>query len=328
MNYLQRLRNEMLQKGTYDMAYIQKCLSYAKNLLSRNLPVLFDENHVNVVLQMWNLKFPCYTVFWIAGEKRDREITAPSKKLKLRQRWILDEILEKEAVSPCCHGFVKGRSIVTNAREHMGKKQILVMDIKDFFPSIKEPQIIGIFRDLGYSPSAAARLADICCYVGELPQGAPTSPYLANLRCRELDSRLEGIALTYGLSYTRYADDMTFSGDRELDFLIPLVEQELLQYGFVPNCVKTRIYRENDRKIVTGLLVKEDGLRIPKQFKRKLKQEIYYCKKFGVSTHLQNTSAIASVNFREYLYGKAYYIKMVEPEKGEEYLRQLDSIQW
>lgn len=328
MDYLQRLRNEMLQKGTYDMAYIQKCLSYAENLLSRNLPVLFDENHVNAVLQMWNLKFPCYTVFMIVGEKRNREITAPSKKLKLRQRWILDEILERESVSACCHGFVRGRSIVTNAGEHIGKRQILAMDIKDFFPSIKEPQIIRIFRDMGYSASAAARLADICCYAGELPQGAPTSPYLANLRCRGLDSRLEEIALKYGLSYTRYADDMTFSGDRELDFLIPLVEKELLQYGFVSNCVKTRIYKEKDRKIVTGLLVKEDGLRIPKQFKRKLKQEIYYCKKFGVSTHLQNTQGNAYVNFREYLYGKAYYIKMVEPEKGEEYLRQLDSIQW
>ncbi len=328
MDYLQRLRNEMLQKGTYDMAYIQKCLSYAENLLSRNLPVLFDENHVNAVLRMWNLKFPCYTVFWITGEKRSREITAPSRKLKLRQRWILDEILEKEPVGACCHGFVKGRSIVTNAGEHIGKKQILVMDIKDFFPSIKELQILKIFRDMGYSASAAARLADICCYEGELPQGAPTSPYLANLRCRELDSRLEEIALQYGLTYTRYADDMTFSGDRELDFLTLLVERELVQYGFASNCVKTRIYRENDRKIVTGLLVKEDGLRIPKQFKRKLKQEIYYCKRFGVSTHLQNTGGAAYVNFREYLYGKAYYIKMVEPREGEMYLRQLDSIPW
>ncbi len=318
----------MLTAGVYDDGYVQVCLSYAGELLKRNVPVLFDARHVYQVLKMGDLRFPCYSVFGIMGKRKYRVITAPSMKLKLRQRWILDEILENVPVSRYCHGFVTGRSIVTNAREHIGKKQILVMDIQDFFPSVKESQVRDIFRMIGYSASVSECLAAICCYNGELPQGAPTSPYLSNLRCREMDGRLGKIAERYGLVYTRYADDMTFSGDRELDFLVPLVEGELVRNGFVSNQEKMRIFRENDRKMVTGLLVKENGLRVPKQLKRKLRQEIYYCKKFGVSTHLQNTAKDGRVNFREYLYGKAYFIKMVEPENGEYFLQQLDSIQW
>lgn len=321
MNYLQRLNDAMLAAGIYDTSYIQICLSYAEKLLHQNLPVLFDEKHVNMVLCMEDLEFPCYTSFYIRGKRKSREITAPSMRLKTRQRWILDEILEKIPVSEYCHGFVTGKSIVTNAKAHMGKEQILVMDIQNFFPSIKKQQVINIFNNIGYSVSASKRLGDICCFNGELPQGAPTSPYLANLRCRKMDVRLGDMAAGYGLIYTRYADDMTFSGDVDLDFLIPLVENELARNGFVSNGEKTRIYRETDRKMVTGLVVKENRLRVPKQFKRKLKQEIYYCKKLGVSTHLQNTSGSRCVNFREYLYGKAYYIKMVEPETGENFLK-------
>ena len=128
------------------------------------------------------------------------------------------------------------------------------MDIKDFFPSIKELQILKIFRDMGYSASAAARLADICCYEGELPQGAPTSPYLANLRCRELDSRLEEIALQYGLTYTRYADDMTFSGDFDAAELLRKTESFLRIYGLELNHEKTRLCTRGSRQIVTGIV--------------------------------------------------------------------------
>lgn len=110
--------------------------------------------------------------------------------------------------------------------------------------------------------------------------------------------------------------------------MFPIIAEIIKKYGFSINNNKTRIFKENERKLITGLPVKEDGLKIPKKFKRRLKQEIYYCKKFGVSTHLENIASARSVNFKEYLYGKAYYIKMVEPQTGEYFLRQLDEIQW
>ena len=326
MDYIQRLENEMCRTDAYESEYIAKCLRYAEKLLDSELPVLFDRKHVNKVLKMWQLKFPCYSSFYIKGKRKYREIMAPSLKLKRRQRWILENILEKIPLSQYCHGFVRGRSIVTNARGHIGKARILTMDIQDFFPSIKEEQVREVFQSAGYSLSAAERLTEICCFQGKLPQGAPSSPYLANLFCRELDEELGEIARKYELIYTRYADDMTFSGDKELEFLIPLVEDMLRKYGFSINEEKTRI--GNNHKMVTGLLLEENTMKIPKHFKRKLKQEIYYCKKYGVFSHLQNTGETNRVNFREYLYGKAYYIKMVEPKTGEKFLKDLDSIQW
>lgn len=325
-DYIQRLRNGM--RNAYEASYIQQCVNYAEKLLDRNIPVIFDGYHVDKILKMTQLQYPYYNVFIIHGKFKIREIMAPSLKLKLRQRWILDEILKKIPLSECCHGFVTGKSIVTNAEKHIGKKQILTVDIEDFFPSIKIKQIIQIFKDIGYSKSAATRLADICCFDGQLPQGAPSSPYLANLRCRDMDHELLQISQKYGLAYTRYADDMTFSGDIDLLFLLPIITEIIKKYDFSLNNDKTRIFKENERKLVTGLLVQEDGLKIPKKFKRKLKQEIYYCKKFGVSTHLENIASVKSVNFKEYLYGKAYYIKMVEPKTGECFLRQLDEIKW
>lgn len=325
-DYIQRLQNGM--KGTYETSYIQTCVNYAENLLDRSLPVIFDWHHVDKILQMTELQFPYYNVFIIRGRRKEREITAPSLKLKLRQRWILDEILKKIPLSECCHGFVTGKSIVTNAEKHIGKKYILTVDIEDFFPSIKLEQVIQILKGIGYSKSAAARLAIICCFEEQLPQGAPSSPYLANLICRNMDNELLQISQKYGLTYTRYADDMTFSADVDLHFLLPIIKETIEKYGFSINSDKTRIYKENERKLITGLLVKEDGLRIPKKFKRRLKQEIHYCKKFGVSTHLENINSEKTVNFKEYLYGKAYYIKMVEPELGKYFLKQLDDIQW
>lgn len=326
MDYIQRLEEAMHQIETYKPEYIAKCLQYAQKLLVSELPVLFDRKHVNMVLKMWQLKFPCYNLFYIKSKRKYREIVAPSLKLKRRQRWILENILEKIPLSQYCHGFVHGRSIVTNARTHIGKDRILTMDIQDFFPSIKEEQVREVFQSAGYSFSAAERLTEICCFQGKLPQGAPSSPYLANLFCRKMDGELGEIARKYELIYTRYADDMTFSGDKDLEFLIPLVEDTLQKYGFSANKEKTRIGKNH--KMVTGLLIEENTLKVPKYFKRRLKQEIYYCKKFGVFSHLQNTGEINRVNFREYLYGKAYYIKMVEPKTGEKFLKDLDSIQW
>jgi retron-type reverse transcriptase len=326
--YIQRLVSGMTSAGTYEEEYIKKCCFYAYNLLEKNLPVIFDGRHVDQILKMGNLKFPYYNMFIVRGKNKDREITAPSLKLKMRQRWILDHILIKTPLSNCCHGFVEGRSIVTNAKQHIGYKQMLLLDIKDFFPSIKQENTNNIFVNLGYSKSAAFRLAEICCFEGVLPQGAPTSPCLANIRCKDLDDELLQMSKLYNVEYTRYADDMAFSADTDLFFLIEIVRKILLKYHFSVNECKTRLYKEGSRKLITGILVKEDCLKLTKQFKRKLKQEIYYCKKYGASTHLENTNSLSRVNFKEYLYGKVYYLKMVEPEPGKYYLDQLDSISW
>ena len=325
--YIERLQQAMSQD--YSAEYINVCVEYAARLFERELPVIFDADHLFRVLKMYNIKQDSYQEFVIAGKRGKRRIiSAPSKNLKMRQRWILDHILYKIPVAQCCEGFRKNHSIFTNAKKHIGYQQSLNMDIKDFFPSITRDKVFWVFYEMGYSKDAAGCFAELCCHEEKLPQGAPTSPYLANIVCRGMDRQLMEFAEKHGLVYTRYADDMSFSGDCELSELGEEIAAIISEHGFAVNPEKTRIYKGNKRKLITGIIVKEDGLSVPRDFKRKLRQEIYYCKKFGAAGHLENTKSEKMVNFREYLYGKAFYIKMVEPVTGQKFLNELNEIQW
>lgn len=327
-DYIDALRRAMWEQDL-SPAYISLCCRYARDLLDRGLPVLFDEAHVRLVLRMGPVRLRSYHTFYVQGQSgKIREICAPSRPLKLRQRWVLDEILSRVPVSPAAHGFVRGRSIVTNAMAHMGQESLLCLDIRDFFPSISQDRVLSVFRELGYAPGAARALADLCCFRGALPQGAPTSPALANAVCRPMDGVLEHRFRAMGLRYTRYADDITLSGAGDLSPFLPEAVRVLSAYGFQVNRAKTRLLTGSQRKLVTGLLVEEDRVRVPKAFKRRLRQEIHYCSRFGVSAHLENSGAEKYVNYREHLYGKAYFIHMVEPEAGEAFLRQLDQLDW
>src|SRR5258706_10782021 len=160
-----------------------------------------------------------------------REIWAPQPKISAAQHWILENILSKLPVGPVAHGFVPGRSTVTNAAPHVKRAIVVNVDLKDFFPTITFPRVKGIYESLGYSPAVATVLALLSTeaprreveYSGKkyfvatgpraLPQGASTSPALSNLAAWTLDRRLGGVASKLGWTYTRYADDLTFSGD-------------------------------------------------------------------------------------------------------------------
>lgn len=324
--YIERLKQEM--KGRYPEEYIRQCAEYARRLLDKNLPVIYDEKHVQEILRLKQIRLNCYHVFVIAGKHKEREITAPSREIKRRQQWILEEILEKQKVSENCHGFVKKRSILTNAYMHVGHRNILNFDIKDFFPSISQAMVTTQFQQMGYSESAAKALASVCCYEEKLPQGAPTSPYMSNLILKNMDFELERFCRQKEITYTRYADDMSFSGNKEILQYSEHLRSIIERYHFRINEKKTCYYQDPYRKIVTGLVVKEKEVCIPKKFKRKLRQEIYYCRQFGVQRHLENTGNGERVGFKEYMYGKAYFVAMVEPETGEKYLKELDQIEW
>lgn len=325
-NYIIRLKEAM--KNNYTEEYIDKCIIYAKKLLDKNLPVLFDKHHVDEILKLYSIKRDCYHTFFVRSKKKQRKITAPSKNLKLRQQWILKEILENNKVSDCCHGFVKDRSILTNAKKHSGHKNILNIDIENFFPSITQMMVVKVFEEMGYNQDVSQILSELCCYQGRLPQGAPSSPYLANLILRDMDIKLLEFCEKNEITYTRYADDMSFSSDRDIKKHLEILVKIIESYSFHINDKKTKYYEEPYRKIVTGLIVKQDGVYVPKKFKRTLKQEIYYCKKLGVASHLENTGNNERVAFKEYLYGKAYYVNMVEPKQGQKFLEELDMIEW
>ncbi len=331
--YINRLESALTTEN-YSQEFIKKCSHYADVLLKKDLPVIFDENHLNAILNISDGFLSrktisnSYHTFNVSIHSKNRIISAPSKKLKKRQRWILDNILYKKSCSEFAHGFEPQRSIKTNALVHANNDYVLCIDIKDFFPSIKQKNVESVFVDLGYTKSAAERLAELCCLNGVLPQGAPTSPHIANIICDKLDSELYKLAQEHQSSFTRYADDITFSSKSDIEYLIPKIEEIILKFGFHLNSKKTSYYTVAKPKFITGLVVQNGRIRVPKSFKRELKKEIYFCKKFGVANHLNNSHATKFINYREYLYGKAYYIYMIENEEGEKFLEQLDEILW
>lgn len=205
--------------------------------------------------------------------------------------------------------------------------QILEKELK-----ISEQQIVdmvkNIFKEIDYCAEVADALASLTCYKGVLPQGAPTSPYLANLVLRDMDKKLMELCGKEEITYTRYADDMSFSSNKDIMVYWDALKRIVEQFHFRINENKTVYYQEPHRKIVTGLIVQEDRISIPKAYKRRLRQEIYYCRKYGVLQHLENTGNEERTAFKEYLYGKAYYIHMAEPETGQKFLAELDKIEW
>lgn len=168
-------------------------------------------------------------------------------------------------------------------------------------------------------------LSKLCTLSSILPQGAPTSPYISNIVCKKLDKRLESLCVKINADYSRYADDITISGSQKIRDYLNLIKKILKEEGFENNRKKERIIDNGNRKMVTGLIVNQK-LSVPKKKKRYLRQQIYYCNKFGVTSHLQKTNQLEKSNYMEHLFGLAYFIKMVEREEGEKYLKELNNL--
>ncbi|WP_394181273.1 reverse transcriptase family protein [Yoonia maritima] len=206
-----------------------------------------------------------------------RVIEAPKSGLKSLQRHVLHGILDKVPVHPDAFGFVRGKSCLQGATRHCGEECIVSFDLQDFFPSIQSMRVLGLFRRLGYPASVAQMLTGLCTTatpgrvlaglppqqrqqmrVPHLPQGAPSSPALANLIAFTLDRRLAGLAGSIGAIYSRYADDLTFSGDIGIArILMNAVPQIVKDEGFVMNPAKTRVSHLSERQTVTGLVVNQ-----------------------------------------------------------------------
>lgn len=332
---IEKLKESMLNQE-YDKEYIDLCVDYAQKLKDRNLPIIFDINHLykligldtNQFYKIYNSINYQYSSINIPKKNGGyREINAPSENLKFIQRWILDNILYRIKCNENVTGFIRDKSIVDNAKLHVAKECIIGIDIKDFFPTIHFGRVKGLFKSLGYSTHISIVLANICTYKGRLPQGAPTSPYIANLICDKLDCRIKKLCDTSGAVYTRYADDITISGKRGIETLIPIVNTIIKDEGFNINKSKERVLYKYHSQKVTGIVVNEK-LSPPKNMIRYIRQNIYYINKFGLKEHLSRTSNEFRSNYKEHLYGIAYFIKMIDLDKGIKYLQQLDEIDW
>lgn len=186
-----------------------------------------------------------------------RAIDSPNRQLKALQRWVLRNILAQLSPSPYARGFIPGFSLVDNASPHSGNQYVLKIDLKDFFPSIKASQIYSIFRSVGYSTEISYYLTSICSLNGYLPQGAPSSPYLSNLVCLRLDQRIGRLCDKYALIYTRYADDITVSGNKLIIVKKAwhIIRMIIHEEGFVINKNKEMLSGPRSRREVTGLII-------------------------------------------------------------------------
>ncbi len=193
-----------------------------------------------------------YRTYSLEKKRGWRRIDAPRTYLKVVQHWILDNILANCSFHESVHGFVPGRSPLTNARSHVGCKEVLNVDIQNFFGSINRLMVEKMYADLGYSPKVASDLMELTTFDGRLPQGAPTSPYLANLYLTDFDEELVAL-LADTAAYTRYADDLTISSTGKLNREpIEIIIELLKARGLKLNRDKTKWMSSGDRFEITG----------------------------------------------------------------------------
>ena len=260
-----------------------------------------------------------------------RQIAAPKSTLKRSQRVILDKILSLILASNYAHGFLIGKSVVTGANAHPKQPALVInMDMENFFPTITFERIRGMIHSFGYSGHISSLIAMLCSYCERipievkgkikyvattrriLPQGSPASPMITNIICRRLDKRLNGLAQKFGFNYTRYADDMSFTVNDEFNVNIGrfcgLISSIIKDEGFKINKNKTRFLRKNNRQEITGVVINNNQLGIPRKWIRKFRAAIYNANK------LKNNGELP-IEIKREISGMASWVKSVNPER-------------
>lgn len=254
-------------------------------------------------------------------QKKDgtkRILQAPDSVLKYIQTQILRQVLTELPISDYACAYQKGIPLRSNALPHQTQKQILKLDIKNFFDSISYISVYQHGFPCERMPdSVRTLLTHLCCYKDRLPQGAPTSPYLSNLVMKPFDTYMGNWCREQKIAYTRYCDDMTFSGDFHPKAVCKKAEGFLNRLGFELNPKKTRIYSRKNRQEVTGIVVNEK-LQVPKNYRRQLRQECYYIQKFGLENHLSHIGYTGDKKkYLQKLMGKIQYILQINPKDRE-----------
>lgn len=309
--------------------------------------------------------FDLYKKFSIRKRSGGRRfIHVPTPKLMRTQRWINEHILASLPVHSASQAFRKGNSIKKCALRHCGAKWLIKIDIADFFSSVSEIQVYRIFRTLGYQPLVAFELARLCTIdtydesprrifsqwrsnklnktipsydqklLGYLPQGAPTSPIIANLIMKDCDTALQALARQNGLIYTRYSDDLTFStkdknfGRYRAKQFIFNAYKIISKAGFRPQFRKTTIVPPGSKKIVLGLNVESEAPRLMKCTRDKIRQHLFFLEKVGPVEHAFNRKFDSVWGLKMYVRGLIDYANMIEPEFSKICLEKFNAIEW
>jgi len=245
-----------------------------------------------------------------------RFIVAPSDELKEVQRNIAKFLLKTEQLHDACTGYREGRSIVSNAQPHVGQDFVLNMDLKDFFPTISFNRVLGLFQSLGFERDAALLLTRLTTYKTLLPQGAPTSPHIANLVCRKLDQRLYNFCQARQWNYTRYCDDITVSGAGNLGRALETIKMIIESEGFTINEKKTRVRFKHQQQSVTGVVVNET-VRISREQRKKLRAICHQMRKNPETFRGASDRVLGQLSFAHMVEG------ILERDNFQEALQQL-----
>lgn len=289
-----------------------------------------------------------YRYAWVAKAHGKRLVEAPKARLRELQRRILRGILDPVPAHRCAHGFRKGHSCQTFVEPHVGQEMVLRMDLRHFFPGIPAPRVHALFATLGYPEAVARLLAALCTnsvpmriarhgaaswleakrlQVPHLPQGAPTSPAIANLSALHLDLRLDGLAVELGGSYSRYADDLALSGGPQLRRAAPrianLVAAIALEEGFEVNHRKTRPMHRSRRQLLTGIVVNVRPNVRREDFDR-LKAILTNCVRHGPASQ----DRAAERDFRAHLAGRVAHVASLNGARGSKLRALFDRIDW
>ena len=353
----QRKQKEILYLGEGVSGGLNQITCNQERLQSYGLPVLANAEQIAAAMgiSVGELRFLafarktstiCHYIRFKIPKKTggERLISAPLPRLKKAQHWILVNILEKLELHEAAHGFRRDRSIVSNAKPHVGRDVIINFDLKDFFPSISYRRVKGLFQSFGYSEASATIFGLLCTeadteeveldgktyYVAmtdrHLPQGSPASPAITNLMCRRLDRRLTQMAEQLGFVYTRYADDLTFSASsndnlKHICNILRRTESIVAHEGFAINQQKTRILRKNRQQEVTGIVV-NSHLNICNKTLKRFRAILYQIEKDGLAgKHWGNTADVLAA-----IHGFANFVTMVNPEKGNKLQEQVRQI--
>lgn len=308
----------------YSEENIRLCLNYAEVLFKNNVPVIYNTSHLSALvgykkeyLKRAAIYTPAfYRDFQIKKKNgRFRNISEPLPSLKEIQIWILENILANVIVSPFAKAYRKKVGILENLRFHKNQARVYTLDLRDFFPSIKTHSVETIFKSLGYSNLISNLLAKLCTRDNSLPQGAPTSPNLSNIYFRQTDNLIANYCLENKIKYTRYADDLSFSGNFNEEKLFELVKNSVEAIGLNINTEKTKLMKPNSRQTVTGIVVNEKP-QVVFHKRNKLRQDVYYIKKFGLADHIKHRK-IKQANYLEHLLGQVNFILQINPTDSE-----------
>ena len=297
-----------------------------------------------------------YTYLWQPRRGAPpRPIARPKLKLKEVQRWILHEILDRIPPHDAAHGFVRGRSARTHARLHAGCSTVVRMDLEDFFAAVPARRVYGVFRTAGYPEAVAHALTALTTTVvprsewddvprpadpdllrrhhrlgrrlaaPHLPQGAPTSPALASLAATHLDRRLAALAPTLCATYSRYADDLTFSGPADLPAgtLRRVVAEIAREEGFRTVAAKSRVRRRHERQLVCGVVVNA-GTNVERGAYDRLRAVLHDAARHGP----EHANRDGVPDFRAHLQGRVAWVAQLNPERGRRLRAALDAIEW